>query len=165
MTTPVLALPAAMLRTGRKLAKTLALPAVAGAALVYRAVRKKDSAPSVRVTADPGPGASPTAVRTGTPRDATEPVPAPPEPAPVIDPVPLAEPATDLDVEVTLPSELPIRAYDALPAKDAVAAIRGLRDADKVRTVLAFEEENAKRSTVLSAARSHLAALERSVRQ
>lgn len=165
MTTSVLALPTAMLRTGRKLAKTVALPAVAGAALVYRAVRKKEPAPSVRVTPDPGPAASPTAVPARATHDATEPVAAPAEPTPVIDPIPLAEAATDLDVEVILPSELPIPAYDALPAKDAVAALRELTDVEQVRTVLAFEEENSKRSTVLTAARSHLAALERSVRR
>lgn len=165
MTTSVLALPTAMLRTGRKLAKTLAFPAIAGAALVYRTMRKHDSAPTVRVTPDPGPTASPTSVPARATHDATEPVAAPAEPMPVIDPIPLAEPAMDLDVEVTLPSELPIRAYDALPAKDAVAAIRELTDVEGVRTVLAFEEENSKRSTVLTAARSHLAALERSVRR
>lgn len=165
MTTSVLALPTAVLRAGRKLVKTLTFPARAGAAVVVRTVRRNGDAPSARVTPDPGPAASPTAVRTRATHDATEPVAAPPEPTPVIDPIPLAEPAMDLDVEVTLPSELPIRAYDALPAKDAVAAIRELRDVEAVRTVLAFEEENGKRTTVLTAARSHLAALERSVRQ
>lgn len=165
MTTSVLALPAAMVRTGRKLARTLAFPAVAGGALIYRTVRKKNSTPPVRVTPDPGRAASPTVVPLRTAHDTTEPVPAPAEPTPVIDPIPLAEAAVDLDVEVTLSSELPIRAYDALAAKDAVAAIRELTDVEEVRTVLAFEEENAKRSTVLTAARSHLAALRRSVRQ
>jgi hypothetical protein len=165
MTTSVLALPTAMLRAGRKLVKTLTLPARAGAAVVVRTVRRNDGPPSVRVTPDPGPAAWPTTVPARTTHDAAEPVAAPPEPTRVIDPIPLAEPAVDLDVEVTLPSELPIRAYDALPAKDAVAAIRQLTDVEEVRTVLAFEEENAKRSTVLTAARSHLAALERSVRQ
>lgn len=166
MTTSVLAVPTAMLRAGRKVAKTLTLPAVAGAALVFRAVRRKDSAPAVRVTPDPGPEASPTAVPDRSAATPTSEAPvAPAEPMPVIDPIPLAEPAMDLDVEVTLPSELPIRAYDALPAKDAVAAIRDLTEVEQVRTVLAFEEENSKRITVLSAARAHLAGLEGSVRQ
>lgn len=166
MTTSVLAVPTAVLRTGRKLAKTLTLPAVAGAALMFRAMRRRGSAPAVRVTPDPGPGASPTVVpvRSKAAAAAAPGAPGTDEPSPVIDPIPLAEPAVDLEVEVTLPSELPIRAYDALSAKDAVAAIRELTEAEEVRTVLDFEEENSKRTTVLAAARAHLTALERSVR-
>jgi hypothetical protein len=71
----------------------------------------------------------------------------------------LPEPAADLDVEVTLPSELPIPSYDAMNAADATAAIKQLTDADEVRTVLQFEEENAKRKTVLTAAGAHLATM------
>jgi hypothetical protein len=165
MTTSVLAVPTAVLRTGRKLAKTLTLPAVAGAALVFRTMRRRDAAPAVRVTPDPGPEASPTVIPArSTGAAGQEEASAVDAPAPVVDPIPLAEPAVDLDVEVTLPSELPIRAFDALSAKDAVAAIRDLTEADEVRTVLAFEEENGKRTTVLAAARAHLTALERSVR-
>jgi hypothetical protein len=77
----------------------------------------------------------------------------------VVDPVPLAEPAVDLDVDVVLASELAIPSYDALRAADAVTAIRALTDAQEIRTVVQFEEQNGKRSTVLTAAQAHLASL------
>lgn len=151
----VLALPVAALRTGLRLAGHLKLPVLAGAAaLIYRTVRGSTAEPA-SVTPDPGPVAAPTPLK---PRAAKTRTAAPDEHQVVVDPVPLAEAAVDLDVEVTLPSELPIRAYDALAAKDATNAIRELTDAEEIRTVLAFEEENAKRSTVLTAARTHLAA-------
>jgi hypothetical protein len=141
MTSPVLALPARLLRAGRTLAEKLIKPAKRAAGLLDRTVHR------------PAPRAvEPEAV-------------SPPEPEVVIDPVPLPEPAADPDVEVTLPSELPIRSYDALNATDAAAAIKELTDADEVRTVLQFEEENAKRKTVLAAAGSHLATIEQQARR
>lgn len=142
MKSPVLALPAFAFRTTRRLAK-LPLPVLAGAAaLLYRQAHRTEQKPAA------------------TPRAEM-----PREPEVVVEPVPLAEPAVDLDADVTLPSELPIRSYDAMNAADASRAIRELTDIEDVRTVLAFEEENAKRSTVLTAARGHLGALERAVRK
>ncbi|MBA3742618.1 hypothetical protein [Sporichthya sp.] len=153
----VLALPFTALRTGRKLAGHLTLPALAGAAaLIYRTVRRSTTGPASASTTGPvAVPSTPTAARTSAPRKSA----APAERELVVDPIPLAEAAVDLDVEVTLPSELPIRSYDALAAKDAAHAIRELTEAEEVRTVLAFEEENSKRSTVLTAARAHLAGL------
>lgn len=167
MTRSVLALPLTALRTGRKLASRLTWPVLAGAAaVVYRKVHQPETS---RANLDAFPGDAPAAKRprpVAVPNSptASEPAATEREPEVVIEPVPLAEPAVDLDVDVTLPSELPIRAYDALSAKDAVTAIRELTAPEEVRTVLDFEAENGKRTTVLSAGRTHLAALERSVR-
>ncbi len=162
MKSPVLALPRFAFRTTRRLAK-LPLPVLAGAAaLIYKKAHRSAPQPTARVMPDPGPAASPIK-KASAPR--VEPVAEPREPEMVVDGVPLAEAAVDLDVDVTLPSELPIRSYDAMNAADAARAIRELGAVEEVRTVLAFEEENSKRSTVLTAARSHLATLERSVRQ
>ncbi|HUR75300.1 MAG TPA: hypothetical protein VMZ00_13560 [Sporichthya sp.] len=144
-------------KIGGKVARRLVFPALA-VTLVRRALSEPSSAPAAKVTPDPGPEAKPTS----TPASAgLRAVPEPsPEPMPVVDPVPLAEAAVDLDVEVTLPSELPIRSYDALAAADAKRMITELTDADEVRAVLAFEEENAKRSTVIAAARARLRVLD-----
>lgn len=156
----VLTLPVTAIRISGKIVRKLTPLALIGtAAAVIRTVRPP-SAPPARVTRDPGPGAAPTRAPKLVVAEPPAPFVAPAGPELVIDPIPLAEPALDLDVEVTLPSELPIRAYDALAAKDAVNAIRDLTDVEEVRTVLAFEEENAKRSTVLAAARGRLAVLE-----
>jgi hypothetical protein len=148
----VLALPSRLLRAGRTLAGQLVKPAKRAATLLDRAVHRSGPAPA-QVTPDPGPVAAPAPTR-----PAAQPAP-PPEPEVVVDPVPLPEPAVDTDIEVTLPSELPIRSYDALSAADAAAAIKELTDAEEVRTILRFEEENAKRKTVLAAAASHLTTL------
>lgn len=158
-------------RVGRRLASKLALPALLGAAgLVYRAAHRP-TVESARPTPDPGPVAAPTPAPAAqekaqkpvqktaektvqkTSADAVQ------EPMIVLEAEPLPDAAVDLDVEVVLPSELPIRSYDALRATDAVEAIRGLSKAEEVRTVLEFEEENGKRATVLSAGRARLAAL------
>jgi hypothetical protein len=151
MTSPVLALPARLLRTARSLAGRLAVPAKRAAGLIDRAVHRAGPRPPAQVTPDPGPTAT-------TEPAADSEVVSPPAEV-VVDPVPLPEPAADLDVEVTLPSELPIPSYDAMNAADAAAAIKQLTDADEVRTVLQFEEENAKRKTVLTAAGTHLATM------
>ncbi|HVE27070.1 MAG TPA: hypothetical protein VNC22_16805 [Sporichthya sp.] len=154
--------PKLLFRTTRRVSK-LPLPVLAGAAaLIYRKARHSDQPSPVRA-ATPSPAPTP-ADRSGTAKQPAEPV-APREPEVVIDPVPLPEPAVDLDADVTLPSELPIRGYDAMNATDASRAIRELTDLDEVRTVLSFEEENAKRSTVLTAARTHLTVLEQGVRR
>ncbi len=168
MTRSVLALPFTALRTGRKLATRLTWPVLAGAAaVVYRKVHRAEPSRTADLDAFPGDASAakqPRPVAVPNPSTGSEPTATEREPEVVIEPVPLAEPAVDLDVDVTLPSELPIRAYDALSAKDAVTAIRELTAPEEVRTVLDFETENGKRTTVLSAARTHLTALERSVR-
>lgn len=162
MTSLVRTVPKLVFRTTRRVSR-LPLPVLAGAAaLIYRKTRRSDPRPVVR--ASTSPAAPTTADRTGTAKRAAEPVP-PREPEVVIDSVPLAEPAMDLDVEVTLPSELPIRGYDAMNAADASRAIRDLTAVDDVRLVLSFEEENAKRSTVLTAGRAHLTVLEQGARR
>jgi hypothetical protein len=156
MTSPVLALPARLLRAGRTLAGQLVRPAKHAASLLDRAVHRPGPQPTAQAIPDPGPA-------TATP--AKSEAPSPPGAVVVVDPVPLPEPAADLDVEVTLPSELPIRSYDALNAADAMAAIKELTYADEIHTVLQFEEENAKRKTVLAAAESHLATIEQQTRR
>jgi hypothetical protein len=158
MPSPVLALPARLLRTARTLAERLTAPARRAATLLDRAVHRSGPAPA-QVTPDPGPVATPPPPPP-SPESVSSPV-----PEVVVDPVPLPEPAVDTDVEVTLPSELPIRSYDALNAADAAAAIKELTDAEEVRTVLRFEEENAKRKTVLAAAASHLTTLGQQARR
>jgi hypothetical protein len=162
MTSSVLALPVRLFRVGCTIAGQLAKPVKRAAGLLDRAVHRPAPAPAppARVSPDPGPTAPPT-----TPPPAQSVVAAPPEPEIVVDPVPLPEPAIDLDVDVTLPSELPIRSYDALNATDAAAAIKELTDAEDVRAVLRFEEENAKRKTVLAAAATHLTSLAQQARR
>jgi len=157
MPSPVLTIPTRLLRTVRTLAGHLAKPAKSAATLLDRVVHRAGPAPAQH-TPDPGPSAA----TTPPPRSETV---SPPAAEVVVDPVPLPEPAVDTDVEVTLPSELPIRSYDALNAADAATAIKELTDAEEVRTVLRFEEENAKRKTVLAAAASHLTALGQQARR
>ena len=53
-------------------------------------------------------------------------------------------------------SELPIKSFDNLNNTTAVAAIRRLKDADDVRTVLAYEEAHKDRKSVAEAARARL---------
>jgi bacterioferritin (cytochrome b1) len=53
-------------------------------------------------------------------------------------------------------SELPIRGYDELNANTAIARIGRLRDADDVRTILAYETANKARKSVTAAARDQL---------
>lgn len=142
MARSLLTLPVTAVKIGAKVARKLAWPALA-VSLVVKAMQRPAAAP-----AEPTP--APVQVR---------------EPQPVVDPVPLAEAAVDLDVEVTLASELPIRAYDALAAADAELAIRELTDAEEVRAVLHFEEENAKRADVLDVARDRLATLSQAARR
>jgi hypothetical protein len=154
MTSSVLIRPAGLVRAGSKLVRRLAVPAVTGAAaLICRTVRQSRPT-SAAVIADPAPAAPATPAPTA-------PSAVPSAPQVVVDPAPLPEPAVDLNVDVTLASELPIRRYDALSAADAVRAIGGLTDLDEIRTTLRFEEENAKREDVLAAARDHLQAMER----
>jgi hypothetical protein len=152
MAPAVIALPISAARVVTRLARRAVWPVLA-VTVIYRAIQRPGSPPAARVAPDPGP----VGTRTATPD--SPPSAAPREPELVIDPVALPEPAVDLDVEVTLASELPIRSYDALAAADAVHVIRELTDAEEVSAVLRFEEENAKRDEVLAAAREHLAAV------
>lgn len=55
--------------------------------------------------------------------------------------------------------ELPVEAYDSLNVQDAIKAVRDLREVDDVRAVLRYEENNADRSRVISAAQTHIASL------
>lgn len=58
-------------------------------------------------------------------------------------------------------AELPIDGYDELNASKAVARIDALEQADDVRAILAYEERNAARRTVINAAQARLGALAR----
>jgi hypothetical protein len=55
--------------------------------------------------------------------------------------------------------ELPIRNYDSLTADDAISRIGRLRDADDVRTVLAYETANKQRKGVTAALQDRLQSL------
>jgi hypothetical protein len=63
------------------------------------------------------------------------------------------------DAGVVDAAELPIRNYDNLNATEAVRSIKSLRDAEKVRTVLHYEEMHANRVTVVNAAQAQVAEL------
>lgn len=56
-------------------------------------------------------------------------------------------------------SELPIKNFDELYAQDAVKAVKGLTKAADVRAVLRYEENNAARRSVISAAEAQITAL------
>jgi hypothetical protein len=55
--------------------------------------------------------------------------------------------------------ELPIKNYDELYAQDAVKAVKNLDKAADVRAVLRYEENNAARRSVISAAEAHITEL------
>jgi hypothetical protein len=132
-------------RMGRKLTRLVAVPALGAAAgMAYRALRR----------AQPG---RPQPVRPQT--DGADAAPEPSRPV-AVSSDPTHPPINAVDPEtLVLPSELPIPSYDALAARDAARALRELTDPDEVATVLQFEEENAKRPSVLTAAQAHLEAL------
>lgn len=56
-------------------------------------------------------------------------------------------------------SELPIKNYDELYAQDAVKAVKALNKAADVRAVLRYEENNAARRSVISAAEAQITVL------
>jgi hypothetical protein len=58
-------------------------------------------------------------------------------------------------------SELPIKNYDELYAQDAVKAVKALTKAADVRAVLRYEENNAARTSVTSAAQAQITVLAR----
>jgi len=53
-------------------------------------------------------------------------------------------------------SELPIKSFDNLNNTNAVAAIRRLKDADDVRTILAYEAAHKDRKSVLQATQARV---------
>ncbi|MFH5209044.1 ferritin-like domain-containing protein [Antrihabitans sp. NCIMB 15449] len=55
--------------------------------------------------------------------------------------------------------ELPIEGYEDLNASAAIDAIRSLRNPKDIRRVVAFEDATKNRSTVVSAAQTHVAAI------
>lgn len=55
--------------------------------------------------------------------------------------------------------ELPIEGYEDLNASAAIDAIRSLRSPKDIRSVVAFEEATKDRTTVVSAAQTHVAAI------
>jgi hypothetical protein len=57
--------------------------------------------------------------------------------------------------------EVPIGHYEELGAQAAISAVRGLKDPDEVKTMIAFEERHKNRSGVISAAQAHFSALAR----
>jgi hypothetical protein len=133
-------------RAGRKLAGLLALPALGAAAggVAYRVLHRGRPPAATEPAPEPAPVFSPRTERTAA---------APPPTLSVVDTI-------DPDVGVVPASELPIPSFDELAAKDAARLIRELTDAEEVRTVLRFEQENAKRATVIAAAEARLAVLE-----
>ena len=66
---------------------------------------------------------------------------------------------TRRDLGVLSASELPIKRYEELSQPDAIAAIKKLQTAGDVRAVIAFEEQNKNRSSVVSAAQTRVAAI------
>ncbi len=56
-------------------------------------------------------------------------------------------------------NELPIKKYDELSIQDAIKAIKKLDRAEDIRAIVAFEEANDARSSVVSAAQTQLAAI------
>lgn len=66
---------------------------------------------------------------------------------------------TRRDLGVLSASELPIKRYEELSQPDAIAGIKKLQTAGDVRAILAFEENNKKRSSVVSAAQTRVAAI------
>lgn len=60
-------------------------------------------------------------------------------------------------------SELPIGEYDSLNVSAAVAAVKELTQPSDIRTIMAYEEKNKNRQSVVSAIEAHLAALAKEV--
>ena len=66
---------------------------------------------------------------------------------------------TRRDLGALSASELPVKDYDKLSVADSVKAVKGLDKTVDVRTVIAYEEANAARTSVVSAAQTQLAAI------
>ncbi len=60
-------------------------------------------------------------------------------------------------------TELPIAGYDALTTTGAIAAVKALSDPEQIRTVVAYEEANQARASVVSAAQTRLADIAKDV--
>jgi hypothetical protein len=63
------------------------------------------------------------------------------------------------DAGALTPKELPVPGYDELNAQEAIKAIKQLTDVDDLRAVMRYEQAHANRSSVLTAAQAHVAAL------
>ena len=59
--------------------------------------------------------------------------------------------------------ELPIKGYDNLTTRAAVAAIKKLTEVEDVRAIIAYEEAHKGRRGVASAAQTHIAAIAKEV--
>ena len=66
---------------------------------------------------------------------------------------------TRRDLGALSASELPVKDYDKLSVADSVKAVKGLDKPADVRAVIAYEEANAARTSVVSAAQTQLAAI------
>ena len=66
---------------------------------------------------------------------------------------------TRRDLGVLSASELPIKRYEELSQADAITAVKKLQTAGDVRAIIAFEENNKNRSSVVSAAQTRVAAI------
>ena len=60
-------------------------------------------------------------------------------------------------------ADLPIKNYDRLTAKDAIAALNRLRSVDQVKVVLAYEQSNKGRQGIATAARKRISELAKSM--
>jgi hypothetical protein len=66
---------------------------------------------------------------------------------------------TRRDLGVLSASELPVKGYDQLSQADVIAAVKKLTKVADVRAVVAYEEKNKNRSSVVSAGQTRVAAL------
>lgn len=66
---------------------------------------------------------------------------------------------TRRDLGALTAAELPVKNYDGLNIADVVKAIKSLTQVEDVRAVVAYEEAHAKRSSVVSAGQTQVAAL------
>jgi len=70
---------------------------------------------------------------------------------------------TRRDLGALSASELPVKDYDKLSIADSVKAVKALEQPEDVRAVIAYEEANSARSSVVSAAQTQLAAIAKQV--
>ena len=66
---------------------------------------------------------------------------------------------TRRDLGALSASELPVKDYDKLSIADSVKAVKALEQPEDVRAVIAYEEANAARTSVVNAAQTQLAAI------
>ena len=70
---------------------------------------------------------------------------------------------TRRDLGALTAAELPIKNYDNLSTQDAIKAVKGLKRVEDVRAIVTYEEANAARANVVSAAQTQVAALAKQV--